>query len=411
MTSRSSLWLFLTAEALSLFGNAAIGIVLPWLVLSRTGDASVTGLVAAASGIPSVAAALVGGWLIDRVGRRRMSVLADLGSAVAVAGLAVVDHLTGLTVAWFVVLGVLGAVFDVPGMTARETLMANVATAGGVPLDKVAGYRQAVFGVSFLAGPALAGTLLAVLDPIRVVWLTAACSALAALATLAMRLAPAPAPAQDDDSPRSGWAVVRRSPALVAVIVLSFASALVVAPLLAVVLPAHFQGLGAPEQLGLATSAFAIGSMVGAVLYAVALSGRRWLTWVLSIALFTGSFLLIAPLVGFWLVAAGMAAAGIGSGLMGPISMVAMTEHVHDAVRGRVFGLLNALALVASPLGLGLMAVLLRFQPLEAAGWAMLVAWIPAAAYGILAPGLRAFVLPPATPEGETTHADDRAAR
>ena len=73
--------------------------------------------------------------------------------------------------------------------------------------------------------------------------------------------------------------------------------------------------------------------------------------------------------------------------------------------------LLNALALVASPLGLGLMAVLLRFQPLEAAGWAMLVAWIPAAAYGILAPGLRAFVLPPATPEGETTHADDRAAR
>ena len=47
----------------------------------------------------------------------------------------------------------------------------------------------------------------------------------------------------------------------------------------------------------------------------------------------------------------------------------------------------------------------------EAAGWAMLVAWIPAAAYGILAPGLRAFVLPPATPEGETTRADDRAAR
>ena len=37
-TAKTTLPLFVAAEALSLFGNSAIGIVQPWLVLSRTGD-------------------------------------------------------------------------------------------------------------------------------------------------------------------------------------------------------------------------------------------------------------------------------------------------------------------------------------------------------------------------------------
>ena len=41
--------------------------------------------------------------------------------------------------------------------------------------------------VAFLAGPGVAGFLMTVLEPIDVVWLTAACSAAAALATLCMR--------------------------------------------------------------------------------------------------------------------------------------------------------------------------------------------------------------------------------
>ena len=101
--------------------------MLPWLVLTRTGDPAVTGLVAAVAALPAILAALVGGWLIDKVGQRRMSVLSDLGSALSVAGLAVVDRVFGLDLGWFIALGILGALFDVPGMTARETLMGRVA--------------------------------------------------------------------------------------------------------------------------------------------------------------------------------------------------------------------------------------------------------------------------------------------
>ena len=43
MTSKTTLPLYLTATAASLFGNSAIAIVLPWLVLERTGDPAMAG--------------------------------------------------------------------------------------------------------------------------------------------------------------------------------------------------------------------------------------------------------------------------------------------------------------------------------------------------------------------------------
>lgn len=390
-----SLPLFLLAEAASLFGNSAIAIVLPWLILSRTHDPAAAGFVSMLTGLPAIAAALIGGHLIDRVGRRRMAVLADCGSALSVAALALVDRAFGLDLGWFVALGLLGALFDVPGMTARETLMASVAEAARTSLDRVAGLRQAAFGLSFLAGPALAGVLLSVLDPIRVVWITAGCSTLAALATAAMPLLPTPGGAPAKESPLAGWRVIRGNRGLVAVLVISLGSMLPVAPLLSVILPAHFQGMGAPALLGTASSAFAVGTIAGSGIYAAGLSRWRWPTWVVSVLLYTASFALIATLRGFWLVAAGMALAGIASGLMGPLFTIGMTEHVPDTHRGKVFGLLNALSLLAAPIGLGAMAVLLSRWRLGVGAWGLLVVWLPVAAYALLARGLRDFLTPP----------------
>ena len=250
-TNKTTLPLFVAAEALSLFGNAAISIVLPWLVLSRTGDPSVAGLVAAVAAVPSILATLVGGWLIDHVGQRRMSVIADMGSALSVAGLAIVDRAFGLDIGWFVVLGVLGALFDVPGMTARETLMGRVSLTSGVTLDRVAAIRQGVFGVAFLAGPAVAGVLLTVLDPIRVVWITAACSALAALCTLLLPLVAAEAEPTDGQPQPGGLATLWASPALRAMVVIAFGSALLTAPLITVLLPGALPAAGSGGLAGL----------------------------------------------------------------------------------------------------------------------------------------------------------------
>lgn len=392
ISNKATLPLFVAAETLSLFGNAAITIVLPWLVLSRTGDPSVAGLVAAVAAVPSILSTLVGGWLIDHVGQRRMSVIADVGSAVSVAGLAVADWAYGLDIGWFLVLGVLGALFDVPGMTARETLMGRVSLTSGVVLDRVVAIRQGIFGVSFLAGPAVAGVLLTVLDPIRVVWLTAACSALAALCTLVMPLvAPAADEITDGQPQPGGLATLWASPALRAMVVIAFGSALLTAPLITVLLPAHFSRLGQADWLGYTMSAFAAGSILGSILYAVLAARSRRLVYVLGLLLQTAGMAGFATLQGFWLVAAGSVLVGIGGGLLSPIFLVFFTERVAERVRGRVLSLVNALGLVATPIGLSLMALLLTRTSLGAGALVVFVGFLGVAAYALVSRGMREF--------------------
>lgn len=129
----------------------------------------------------------------------------------------------GLNVVWFVVLGILGALFDIPGMSARQAMMGNVAEESGTRWTTLAAAESVLLGLSFLAGPAAAGILLATLPTISVVWVTAACSALAALlvALIACPTVVSPEETSEHASPLAGLRIIRRNPALFAMLVIS----------------------------------------------------------------------------------------------------------------------------------------------------------------------------------------------
>ena len=74
-------------------------------------------------------------------------------------------------------------------MAARSALVGDVSQASGKTVDYIAGLNQAILGVAFLVGPAVAGVLLAALNSSLVLIITAACSFLAALLTTVLRLA------------------------------------------------------------------------------------------------------------------------------------------------------------------------------------------------------------------------------
>src|SRR5918994_7650960 len=77
----------LAADAISLTGNAMGFVAIPWFVLVTTGSATLTGIVAALTFAPTVLATFFGGAIVDRLGFRRTSVMADVASGVTVAAI------------------------------------------------------------------------------------------------------------------------------------------------------------------------------------------------------------------------------------------------------------------------------------------------------------------------------------
>ena len=162
-------WLYLGSGLSSALGNAISNVVWPWLVLHRTGDPAAAGLVATCILLPSIIVAVMGGDVIDRYGRKRISVISDIISAASVVWLIAVDTTVGATLPWFIAIGIFGAVGDVPGMAARTALVGDISERSGKSLDWLAGANQSIMGVCYLVGPALAGVLLGHLP---ITWMT-----------------------------------------------------------------------------------------------------------------------------------------------------------------------------------------------------------------------------------------------
>ncbi|UIN31919.1 MFS transporter [Microbacterium binotii] len=387
---------YLASTFLSLLGNSVAAVALPLIVLQVTGSPLGAGAVAAAAAVPAILAGLFAGVIIDRVNRRTASIAADVISALAVAALPVVDLIWGLNVGWFVILGILGALGDVPGMTARETLLPAIVHHGRWGAERLIGAREALGAIAILLGPALAGVLLVMFDGSSVLWVTAATSFAAATMTL---LLPRSVGAISDGvvshangwaQVREGWRVLAGSRFLVATTSLSLLSVLVLASMQGLILPVYFTLEGEPGLLGLVLSALAAGMLVGGAMYAVA--GRRGSRrgWFLTGLLGSGAgFALIGALPSVWVVLAGAAVVGLAAGVFNSLIGVLMIERIPDALRGRILGTQNAVLTAAPPVGIVLAAVFTEYAGVDTAAALLASVWVIALVVGLAARSLR----------------------
>lgn len=391
---------YLASYTLSLLGNSVAGVALPLIVLQTTGSALGAGWVAAATAVPAVLAGLFMGVVIDRINRRTSSVVTDLVSAVAVAALPVVDAVSGLELGWFVLFGIIGSLGDVPGMTARDALLPAIVRHSGVAAERLMGAREALGAVALLAGPAAAGTLMALFDGSTVLWLTAATSLGAALITLAIphRVGVIDAAAGAGAGPAgsswrqfvAGWRVLTGSRFLATVTLIAVTSVFVLAALQGLVLPVYFLDAGRPEQVGFVLTAIAAGMLLGAGTYAVAgprASRRFWL--VIGTVGTAGGFAVVAGLVAPWTVFAGAFLLGAFSGVSGSLLGVLMIERVPEAFRGRVMGTQNAVTTAAPPAGIMLAAVLTEYGSVRVAAVAVAAVWLVTAIVALRSQALR----------------------
>jgi MFS family permease len=346
------------ATLLSGAGNGAAMVVLPWLVLERTGSATSAGLLAAATALPLLASSLFSGTVVDTLGRRRAAIGADVLSAASVAAIPVLDRLVGLNLGLLIVLAVIGAVFDPAGVTAREAMLPAAAERSGWPLERVNGVHEAVWNVAFIIGPGVGGVLIAWVGAVDALWITSVGFVASATLVTALRV-PNAGPPVGDATPDGLWAGTREGlrfvwhdRLLLAITAISAALVSVYMPIEGVLLPVHFEDLDQPGRLGGIVMAMSVGGIVGALSYSAwGTKLRRSLVFraaLVSTVVFV-AVLALLPAYPAMLVAA--FAIGTSYGPVGPLVNLAMQARSTEAMRGRVVGIITSSEYAAGPIG------------------------------------------------------------
>ena len=347
-----------SATLLSGIGNGIVIVALPWLILERTGSATLAGTLAAITALPTMAAALFSGTIVDLVGRRLVSVVSDLFSLVAVALIPILDATVGLSFAGLAVLAVFGAVFDPAGVGARESMLPEAADAAHIRLSRANGIHEAVWGAAFLLGPGLGGLLIAWVGAASTFWSTAVMFAMSALVMIVVAVPGAGKPAVDD-KPEGMWSGTKEGLQFLwrdrpqrALAVLMMALVMLYLPVEAVVFPVHFESLDQPGSLGLVLMALSAGGIVGALSFG-------WLTrrftmyriFLAALTLTSVAFVPMVPLPALYILLPCAALVGLAFGPVQPILNTVMQTRTPSRLRGRVVGLQSALQYAAGPIG------------------------------------------------------------
>ena len=343
-------------------GNSILMITIPWLILQETRSPAFAGLVAAISALPGLIISPIGGWLVDHVGRRAVSVCADLLSSLAVFAFPIVALTYGLSSFSILLIAVVGAIFDPAGYTARKTLLTDVAKASEIELDRLNGIHDGFMGISWILGPAVGAGLISTVGAINSFWVAGGLFIFAAITIAFLRVGNLGKEARDwaekmgeksDRSLRVGFQVLWRDKLLRTLTIAILVIAAVYLPTETLVLPAYFEEQDNPAGLGIVISALAAGSTIGSFGYGwiSARMSRKNLVraTLIGTAVSIIPMALLPPLPLFLLAAFLL---GLSWGPFNPLETSLIQQRVPADQQGRVFGVQTAVFYTAPPLGM-----------------------------------------------------------
>ena len=337
-------------------------ITIPWLILEETGSPAFAGLVAAISALPGLLISPIGGWLVDHIGRRTVSIGADVLSAIAVVAFPIVALTSELSGSTIFIIAVIGAIFDPAGYTARKTLLADVAKASDIQLDRLNGIHEGFMGVAWVFGPAVGAGLISTVGAVNSFWVAGGLFIFAALAIAFLRVGNLGREARDlaeemgektNRSIRLGFQVLWNDKLLRTLTLSILIIAAVYLPTETVVLSTYFEDLGQPASLGIVISALAAGYAVGSFGYgwvSARLKRKNLVrTTFIGVAMSIVPMAFLPPLpilvvAGFFL--------GLFWGPFTPMMSTLIQQRVPADQQGRVFGVQTAVFYAAPPLGM-----------------------------------------------------------
>jgi len=396
---RSPLVGLLSAATVSVFGIAMSALAIPWLVLTMTGSAVDTGLVAFAELGPYVLLQVLIGPVVDRVGARKACMW---GNAVAAAAICVIPVLSAtgsihlvLVVAVVVVVGSARGIAD----CATTVLVPGTAASAGVSLERAAGMFAGATRAGQLLGPPAAGVLVAAVGSPTVILVNGV--TFAAAAVLIAALVPGSAlvsgsaqlPTAAVGARRQsyggqlseGLRFLRADRLLLGIVAVIAVTNLLDQGMNSVLIPVWIrQGGHSPAALGLIAGAMGGGALVGNLVGAW-LGPRLPRRLTLTIGLIFGCaprYAVLALASTFPPILVVTVLAGCVGGAINPIIGAVLYERVPPRLQARVLGTVKASAWIGMPFGAlfaGLLSgtVGLRAALLGAAAVALIVTAAP----------------------------------
>lgn len=371
--NRLGLISLLAADGISRAGNAITVVAVPLYVLATTGSAFAAGIVGVFATVPIVIGGAFGGVLVDRLGWRTSSVVADLSSGLTVLAIPLLAAFDALPFWLLLALVFLSGVLDVPGSTARISLLPDLAERAGTRLSRATGAAATVQRTATLLGAGGAGAIIALGGPVEALYLNAACFAVSALVTVigiprhavgsdpsdpsdsaTAASGPEPEPAGYWRTLAAGFRYIARQPLVRAMVLLVVVTNAIDAAGMTVLKPVYATGVDPGGAfLGAMLACFAGGALLGAACYSAighGLPQRPLLIVTFFVAGVTpyAAMALGVPPAALLVV---IAVAGFAAGPINPILDTALLALLPAGLRARVFGAIAAGVAAAMPLG------------------------------------------------------------
>lgn len=366
-SSPAPVYWMLAANLISNLGNSITILAVPLFVLSTTGSAGQTGLVAAATVAPMVLSTFFGGVLTDRMSHPRLAVMADIFSGLTVAAVPLLYVTIGLNIYALMALMFLGAIFDGPGMNARQAMIPKLARDSSISLERInSGFTIGRSLVS-LVGLPIAGLLIAWIGAASSLWITAATFAISAAITQVLLPAtarPEPSRASVAADLKEGLRFIFHNRLLRSITLTATVINMVLNPIFTIGIPVYILNIGRDASaLGLLMTSVAVGGLAGAALYGWI--GDRLparLTTIISLLMITLPVFPMATqpnLIAMWAL---LFVLNFGSGIVNPLLTTFFHRHTPEKMLGRALGTFISGTMLASPVGMLIGGALIETQ-------------------------------------------------
>lgn len=341
--------LYTIGQGVSLTGTWLQNAAQAWLVLQLSHSAAALGVLGFWTFGPYVALGVVGGVISDRFDRRLTLIGTQSASLILALALAALTWAGNITVWQLDLFAGLGGLIQVVDSPARISFVSQMV--GHEDIPNAVALNSALFNVTRIIGPAIAGALLAAGGARLCFGLNALSFVAVIIALLAMRpaeLFQTARPARRASALRDlaeGFRYTWRMPAVRMVLLLVFFISMLSInfAILLPVLAAQTLRSGA-QVYGIITSVFGVGALIGALLTATR-ARATWPLLLISAGGFGLSLLLLAPLRSLPVVILTLIVMGVAATVYLATSNTIVQLSTPDHLQGRVLGLYSYLFL------------------------------------------------------------------